>query len=208
MKIIQKGRWGNSDVYLDDNGKNLFVLKTFKDHHALIKNTIGRFLISREYSALKKLSSCSGTADNINRHGKFSLSYRYIKGENLSSFLRHKNKISKDFFIKLERIVNEMHSYGIVHLDLRTGSNIIVSEKKDPIIIDFQSYVNLNLIPGKILEKYLKSIDISGVYKHWKKMYPETMTILQKTRLTAMNKKRRFWFLKGYMLQKIMKNKH
>ena len=208
MKIIQKGKWGNSDVYLDENGENLFVVKTFKNHHAFIKNTIGRFLISREYKALKKLSYCFGTADNINRRGKFSLSYRYIKGENLSSFLRHKNKISKDFFVKLEKAVKEMHSCGIVHLDLRTGSNIIVSEKKDPLIIDFQSYINLNLIPGKMLKKCLKVIDISGVYKHWKKISPETMSRLQKDRLASVNKKRNFWLLKGYMLQKFMKHKH
>jgi serine/threonine protein kinase len=207
MEIIQRGKWGNSNVYLHEHGANKFVVKTFAHHPLIIKHTIGRFLISREYKALKKLSSCMGTCDNIIKLGKFSLSYKYVKGQNLSSFSRRNNTIDKKFFINFEKAVKEMHSLGIVHLDLRTGSNVIISEKGEPLIIDFNSYLNLNMIPGKYLKNLLKSVDLSGVYKYWIKMNPETLEESKKNQLSTSNKQRKLWFLKGYMLQNIIKDK-
>ncbi len=209
MKIIQKGKWGNSDVYLHDYKDKLFVVKTFAHHPVLIRTTIGRFLISREYKALKKLASCQGTCNAIIRVGKCSLSYQYIKGQDLSSYSRQNNKTNKqDFFPDLERTVKEMHSLGIVHLDLRTGSNVIISEQGKPYIIDFQSYINLNFIPGSFFKKFLKSIDFSGVYKYWVKMSPETLGRLRKDKLKTLNKNRKIWFLKGYMVHNFIKNKN
>lgn len=207
MKLIQKGKWGNSNIYLHEHGKSRFIVKTFAQHPSLIKNTIGRFFINREYKALKKLSSCAGTCDNIIKIDKYSLGYKYIKGQALDSFSKHNNITDKKFFIKFETIVKEMHSCGIVHLDLRTGSNIIVSEQGDPLIIDFNSYLNLNMIPGKAFKNLLKAVDLSGVYKYWIKMSPETMEESKKTHLTAFNKMRKLWFLKGYMVENYKKNK-
>ncbi|MCP3900917.1 MAG: hypothetical protein GY707_14525 [Desulfobacteraceae bacterium] len=207
MKIIQKGKWGNSDVYLHEHNSNLFVVKTFAHHPAFIRNTIGRLLISREYKALKKLKSCIGICDDAVMLGKYTLSYKYVKGQNLSSFSRRNNSIDKDFFPNLEKAVKEMHSYGIVHLDIRTGSNVIISEENQPIIIDFQSYLTLDFIPGKYLKNLLKSVDISGVYKYWEKMSKETIDQSKQAKLATLNKNRKLWFLKGYMLERHRKDK-
>lgn len=207
MKIIQKGKWGNSDVYLHEHDSCQYVIKTFAHHPSFIRQTIGRFLISREYKALKRLAPCIGTCDKIIRPDKFTLSYQYINGHNLSSFSRRNNSLNKDFFIDLETAVNEMHSYGIVHLDLRTGSNIIISDGGKPVIIDFQSYLTLSIIPGQYLKNLLKSVDLSGVYKYWAKMSPETLDKSKKERVAALNKNRKMWFLKGYMLQRHKKEK-
>ncbi len=207
MKIIQKGKWGNSDVYLHEHGSDLYVVKTFAHHPAFIRNTIGRLLISREYKALKRLSKCIGTCNNAVRVGKFTLSYKYVKGQNLSSFSRRNDSIDKEFFPKLEKAVNEMHSYGIAHLDTRTGSNVIISEDGKPIIIDFQSYLTLDFIPGSYLKNILKSVDLSGVYKYWAKMSPETLDQSKREQLEVLNKNRKLWFLKGYMLDRHKKNK-
>lgn len=207
MKIIQKGKWGNSDVYVHEHNSDLFVVKTFAHHPPFIRNTIGRLLISREYKALKKLAPCVGTCDNAVRLGKFTLSYKYVKGQNLSSFSRRNNSIDKDFFPNLEKAVKEMHSFGIVHLDIRTGSNVIISEKGKPIVIDFQSYIFLDLVPGQYLKNLLKSVDLSGVYKYWAKMSPDTLDKSKQESIAALNRNRKLWFLKGYMLQRHLKDK-
>jgi RIO-like serine/threonine protein kinase len=207
MKIIQKGKWGNSDVYIHEHDSKKYVVKTFAHHPVLIRNTIGRLLIAREYKALKRLAPCIGTCDDAIRLGKYTLSYKYVKGQNLSSFSRRNHSIGKDFFPNFERAVKEMHSYGIVHLDIRTGSNIIISEDKKPIIIDFQSYLTLDFIPGQYLKNLFKSVDISGVYKYWMKMRPDTLEESKKEQLAVSNKNRKLWFLKGYMIERHIKNK-
>ena len=73
--------------------------------------------------------------------------------------------------------------------------------------LDFNSYLNLNMIPGKTFKNLLKAVDLSGVYKYWIKMSPETMEESKKTHLTAFNKMRKLWFLKGYMVENYKKNK-
>ncbi|MEA2061077.1 MAG: RIO1 family regulatory kinase/ATPase [Thermodesulfobacteriota bacterium] len=207
IKKIQTGKWGNCNLYLHSYNNNLYVEKTFENHHPLIKNTLGRFLIEREYKILKKLHPCNGTCDNVVRINSFSLRYRYIKGQKLSSFSRQGRTLDEKFFKKLENAVKEIHACGIVHLDLRNGSNIIVSEQKNPLIIDFNSSLNLNLIPGTTLKTLLKNIDLSGVYKYWAKINPGTLKKEKKKLLIQSNRKRRLWFLRGYMLESHVKKK-
>jgi len=67
--------------------------------------------------------------------------------------------------------------------------------------------LTLNLIPGQYLKNIFKSVDVSGVYKYWAKMSPETLDDLKKDQLASSNKNRKFWFLKGYMLERHKKEK-
>ncbi len=65
----------------------------------------------------------------------------------------------------------------------------------------------MDFIPGKYLKNLLKSVDISGVYKYWEKMSKETIDQSKQAKLATLNKNRKLWFLKGYMLEKHRKDK-
>ncbi len=44
-----------------------------------------------------------------------------------------------DFFQRLEAVVNGIHQRGVVHCDIKNRSNIVVTEKLEPFIVDFAS---------------------------------------------------------------------
>ena len=110
-------------------------------------------------------------------------------------------QLKQDFFLKLEQVVQTIHARGIVHLDLRNGGNILVSPEHQPVLLDFQSNLDLDKVP-RFLHRLLKNTDLSGVYKYWMKFDPESMDEDRKRFLKHMNKKRRLWPFQGYWIRK------
>jgi hypothetical protein len=78
------------------------------------------------------------------------------------------------FFRRLERLVWRMHRRGMAHLDLRYRRNILVLDDGSPGVVDFQSAVCLDRLPRK-LKRFLRRVDLSGVYKHWCHRDPGTL---------------------------------
>jgi RIO-like serine/threonine protein kinase len=107
--------------------------------------------------------------------------------------------VDAGFFRRLETLVHAMHRRHIVHLDIRNRRNVLVSEKGGPGLLDFQSSLNLDHVPRR-LHRFLKEIDISGVYKLWELNDPASMDAERKARLAAVNRKRGLWVFKGYPL--------
>ena len=94
--------------------------------------------------------------------------------------------------------MQKIHERDIVHLDIRYRNNILVTDDGDPAVIDFQSYFRLNRLPS-FLRQPLKEVDLSGVYKRWNRTYPGTLNEERLAILERINRKRRYWPLKGYM---------
>jgi len=102
------------------------------------------------------------------------------------------------FFEELERLVGRMHARGIAHLDIRAAKNILVTDRGEPLILDFQSNVRLDGLP-RFLRDLLVDIDRSGIYKHWARRVPGSLGEERTRLLERMNRLRRFWFFKGYL---------
>jgi hypothetical protein len=77
--------------------------------------------------------------------------------------------------------------------------NILVTDDGMPALLDFQTSLFLGSIPAA-LHGFLKDIDISGVYKCWRKVSPASIDAERLRRLAEMEKKRVFWIFKGYPL--------
>lgn len=193
--ILNRGRWGNADVYLFDRGDQKWVVKDFVPCPALIRETWGRLLVLREYGALSRLQGISGIPEVLCMIDARAFCYEYIPGMNLRKL--PSEKLDAGFFYALETLVGRMHQRNVVHLDLRNRRNILMTEDGAPALLDFQSSLNLNHMP-RGLHPLLKEIDISGVYKLWQKKQPETMDAQRRARLSAMNRKRGLWVLRGY----------
>jgi predicted Ser/Thr protein kinase len=85
-----------------------------------------------------------------------------------------------------------MHEKGVVHLDLRRGTNWIVQPDGSPGIIDFQSALLVNLLP-KRLKNFLFSIDYSGLYKMWNKKCVQALDPERQKIIHRINRLRRLW---------------
>lgn len=196
--VISRGRWGNADIvrYRRDNA--FWMVKDFSPCPYFVKYTWGRWMALREFRALERLKDIRGIPEQPFLLDAFALCYRFIPGTNLKA-ARKQQVIGPDYFLALETLVREMHSRNVVHLDIRYMRNILVTDDGTPALLDFQSSLFLDGIPS-VFHGFLKSIDISGVYKCWRKVNPSSIDAERLRLLAEMEKKRAFWIFKGYPL--------
>lgn len=201
VEVLHRGQWANADVLrYHDRGKD-WVIKDFSTRSWIIRNTVGRFLVSRELLVLRKLQGMEGVTEEVFRLDDFALCFLYVPGKSLREARRHANIVDNSFFLKLERLVKEIHAHNVVHLDIRNGNNILITDGGSPVLLDFQSGVCLDRVP-RLLHPLLKKIDMSGVYKHWSLASPESLDEKRRSVLNEVDKRRRLWFLKGYPFQR------
>lgn len=212
--ILHAGQWANATVLRARVQGEEWAIKTYRDAHALYRNTFGRFWSRHEYRVVTALQGLPGIPRNPCLLDASTFCCGYETGRTLVSLLlsevrarkgsppvtaRQGNPVrpSNAFFRTLESTVQAMHARGIVHLDLRNGRNILLLENGSPLLLDFQSCLNLRRLPPP-LRRMLTYIDLSGVYKWWYRLNPETMDRARFNRLQAINRTRILWPFKGY----------
>jgi len=183
-------------LHLIEHGGERWVVKDFGSRTWLVRNTIGRLLIGREYGALHRLQGIQGVPRQPFRLDAFALGYRFVAGTTLAGVTldtRHAG-----FFSALELLMQQVHELGLVHLDSRNSRNILVTEADQPVLIDFQSHLGTRWMPRPV-RRWLEDYDLAGVYKHWARRSPDTIDEARLRHLGQMNRWRRFWILRGYL---------
>jgi RIO-like serine/threonine protein kinase len=195
IRVLSPGRIGNATVRLCRVAGEDWVIKDFRPKPWPIRVTAGRHFLSRELRALERLSGVRGIPQGAFRLDADAIAYRHLPGEVL-----HKvpvERLPETFFPQLEHLVQTMHGRGLAHLDLRYRHNILVLADGTPGLIDFQSQVSLDRLPAGGRRRLMR-VDLSGVYKHWRKRYPATLDAGRRALLERQNWLRRFWILRGY----------
>lgn len=193
-RYLARGRIANADLLLVECGGRRWVVKDYQTCPGWVRQIIGRWFVSRELKALQRLQGIPGIAEHPLRVDAFALAYCFVEGRALNEY--RAGQLSADFFLAMESTVKSMHTRGIAHLDLRNLGNVLVSEDKQPVLIDFQSHVRLpRWFPA--LARYLEKIDLSGVYKAWGKNLPGTLDESRQALLDSVNAWRRWWMPKG-----------
>ena len=195
---ISGGRWANADLLLYTHTDGVWVLKDFTACSPFIRKTWGAWMAARELRALVHLQGIPGIPADPFPLDAYAFCYRFVPGTNLK-YIRRTNPPGADFFLGLEKSVRLMHERGIVHLDIRYMRNIVVSDTGCPLLLDFQTSLFLRRIP-RFMHQFLKNIDISGVYKCWKRVSGKTIDPERLAFLNKMEKKRSLWVFKGYPL--------
>ncbi len=194
--LIHKGRWANADVHLFRRGKEDWVVKDFRRCPPITRSVYGSWMVGRELAAMRSLAGIPGFPQDAFRMDRFAFAYRYVPGMEIGQ--ADPRFLTTAFFEELERLVGKMHSRGIAHLDIRAAKNILVTDRGEPLILDFQSNVRLDGLP-RFLRDLLVDVDRSGIYKHWARRVPESLGEERAALLDRMNRLRRFWIFKGYL---------
>jgi RIO-like serine/threonine protein kinase len=194
--VLSRGRWANAVLYLHRHGGELWVVKDFRPRSFAVRNTIGRLLIRRETRALRRLAGVAGVPAGAFRLDAHALAYVFVPGMPLRD--ADLGPRTADFFARLERLLAQVHAVGgMVHLDVRNGRNVLVSEHGEPVLLDFQSHVDTGWMPA-CLRRWAERFDLAGVYKHWERKSPETLGEARTGLLAQVNWWRRLWVVRGY----------
>ncbi len=190
---LSEGRWASVALYHSRYGGTGWVVKDFRPRSFLARNLIGRFLMAREIRGLRMAARIEAAPRSAFRIDAFGLAYRFLPGRSLRKV--RGAELGADFFPALERSLQKMHaSARIVHLELRNGENILVTEQGAPSLIDFQAHLSTRLMPGP-LRRFLQEVDLAAIYKHWARLSPETLGAARAVRLARMNRLRPLWVL-------------
>jgi hypothetical protein len=195
-RVLNKGRWANATVLLYQRSGKHWVVKDFRPCPFLYRHTFGRLMVRRELSALARLRGIPGVPAQAFRVDDFALAYRFVPGEQIARV--GAEGATPEYFQALERAVLAIHERGIAHLDLRYGGNILVTDRGEPFVLDFQSHVKLAGLPAW-LKRVLVGADLSGLYKHWSHRHPDTLGPERLAFLERASRLRKLWVFKGYL---------
>lgn len=196
-EVLSRGRWGNAVLYLHRHAGGQWVVKDFRPRNFAVRNTVGRFLVGREARGLRRVAGLAGVAPDAFRLDAHALAYRFVPGVTLNR--ADLGARAPEFFAALELLVRQVHAQGrLLHLDLRNQRNVLVSERGEPILLDFQSHLSTRWLPAG-LRRWAERIDLAGVYKHWARRSPETLGEGRSRVLARMTRWRRLWILRGYL---------
>ncbi|HKJ24744.1 MAG TPA: hypothetical protein VKB65_07980 [Myxococcota bacterium] len=136
-QVLNRGNRGNPDVLLVEDGDRQIVVKDFAPRGALVRATIGRFLIAREAAAYRWLDGHPAVPRFLGFLDPLAFALEFRPGRRVS---RHLIRDAGPGFIEaLAAAVEGLHERGLVHLDLGHRSNVLVDERGDPVLIDFAS---------------------------------------------------------------------
>lgn len=188
---LVKGRAGKPDLnQVEVEGRSLMV-KDVRRKYFLLRWTLGLWLIHKEWKIYSRLTGMKGVPQPVERIDRFAFAMEFIPGR---SILRG-DPLPSSFFSDLERVLGEVHGRGVVHLDLRHKGNILVSEKGEPFLIDFNS--SFAFKEKGFLRRYLfpllRWVDYGGLLKLKERISPSLMTPEELAFLKRFDRLRRLW---------------
>ena len=192
--LLGRGRWPKAEIWRARIGNEDWIVKDFAARGFLARNLIGVAFVRRDLRALQRLAGIKGVPGGAFRVDRHALAYRYAPGRPLATIDGPDQP--PEIFMALEATLREVHARGIVHLDIRNCRNVIVNERNEPVLIDFEAHLDTGgWLRG--VREWLERFDLAGVYKHWKRASPETLGPERTAVLEQMNRWRKAWVFRG-----------
>jgi RIO-like serine/threonine protein kinase len=195
-QVISPGRWANAVLRVISRDGEQWVVKDFRPRSFLVRNTIGRLFVRREMRALLRLNGLAGVPAGAFRIDAHALAYRYVPGIPFTGSPAERR--TPEFFAAFERLLAQVHARGIVHLDVRNGRNVLITDEGRAALIDFQSHLGTTRLP-RAMRGWMERYDMAGVYKHWERNHPQSLGESRVALLSSMNRWRRLWPFRGYL---------
>jgi tRNA A-37 threonylcarbamoyl transferase component Bud32 len=133
---------GNSfvqaDIYKIHYNGHTIILKDFSERPWIIRVSIGRFLLNREVTALKRLANIQNVPAYLGMVDKYAFVMEHIEGSRLPR--KKSAPPDVDLFSNLQALVDTIHTCGVAHNDLRR-TNILINLDGIPYLIDFATAV-------------------------------------------------------------------
>lgn len=189
--LIKTGSPFKPDLYRIEINNKIITIKDIYHKNLFYRFTIGPLLIKKEWNIYQRLSGIKGIPKVFGRIDRFAFSMEYIQGREI----RRNDNLPNSFFNALEKTIEEIHSRGVVHLDLRHKGNILVNEEGNPFLIDFNSgfYFKEKGFFRRLLFPIFAKIDYGGFLKLKKRVSPLLMTAEEISFLKKIDRWRRLW---------------
>jgi hypothetical protein len=171
-----------ADLLLYEASDGPFLVKDYGAKTGIWRY-IGAIGTGHEARALQALEGVEGVPRFLGRPDRHSVAMSLVpcrRARKSDPELRDNEAFVRD----LERLVEQMHARGVVHLDLKHRSNVLVSEQGRPIVLDFESALCLNpdAMVGRLMVRTLGYLDRLAVINWRRRLCPHTLSASQMRR--------------------------
>lgn len=153
------------------------VVKDFSRSDFLFRAIVGPILIRREFGALCKLAGCRRLPSVIRKLDRYAIVMEHVPGTSLADL--QPGVLTAEFYDHLREAVDEMHSRGVAHCDLRSRGNVMLGEDGLPYLVDFAACVFL----GRGINPFFRwlfsqfvAADDNAVLRIKQRLSPELLT--------------------------------
>jgi len=115
------------------------IVKDFARSDRLFRTIVGPLMIRREFGALAKLRGVEGIPRLVGKIDRYALAMEHVPGTSLADL--EAGVLDAEFYAKMRRVVDTMHSRGVAHCDLRSRGNVMLGEDGLPYLVDFAACV-------------------------------------------------------------------
>jgi len=115
VRRIDGRNWTKADVLFFDLGDLRVAVKSYAPRGALIRNTLGRWLIRREAAAYVAAAEVTALPAFLGRPGPFALVTEWVDAEPLKA---REGVLDDALFDRLAAILDELHGRGVALADL------------------------------------------------------------------------------------------
>jgi len=174
-RVIAEKKFAKADVFVSVRSGTRFIVKDFGQKGFWERNLIGRIVISREYRAYRSLAGIAGIPSRFLRLSPFALAIEYLEGRDLGAVAQ--GDISPQVVRQLEKIIDDLHARGWVHLDLQRRSNILLVNDR-VVVVDLASAFHPGGVPllGRLLVLLLGFADRLSLLKMKRIFAPDLLT--------------------------------
>mgnify|MGYP001619091245 CR=1 FL=1 len=185
-RTIAANKFAKAEVFIAACKGERFIVKDFGQKGFWERNLIGRIVISRECAAYRSLAGVTGLPSKYLRLSPFALAVEYLEGRDLGSLTP--GDIGAGIIRQLERIINDLHGRGWVHLDLQRRSNILLVDGS-VYVIDLASAFRPGGVPlvGRLLVSLIGFADRLSLLKMKNLFAPEMLTAADKRMVRLRN---------------------
>ncbi|MBN2126111.1 MAG: hypothetical protein JW821_17565 [Deltaproteobacteria bacterium] len=153
------------------------VVKDYSANGVFYRNTVGRFLVWREYRAYRRLRGLKGVPSLYRVIKGLAMVIERIPGRPMEG-LEGERRLAPEFFDDLRVLVSDIHNRGIAHCDLKRAPNVILGEDGRPYIVDWSASIlqrEFGFYPASLIYERFVADDFNGVTKLQLRHCPEAI---------------------------------
>lgn len=190
--FLKRGAWNKADVLLAVTREGRFAVKDYAAKSWWVRAT-GAMQLAREARAYELLQGVGGVPRLRRRIDSRAIAVEYVEAVRLPKF--HKLSRRPGLVPMLEELLDEVHRRGVVHNDIRSRDNLLVTPAGRVYLIDFSSAscFEKSGFRRRLLMPILEKSERRALLK-WKcALAPDTMTERDRTHHRRFTRLRKLW---------------
>ena len=207
-RAIRRGHTYKPDLLIYQVDGEEIVLKDYGSKRGPWLAVVGAICTGLEARALRVLAGLKGVPQFRGRPDRYSVAMTYIAGRRVRG-ADPELRGNERFVRELERIVARMHRRGVVHLDLKHRSNLMVSSDGWPVVLDFESALCFDprWFGGRLAVRLLGRLDLLAVQNWKRRLCPHTLSESE-MRAVRLARRLRGWWLPRRFLDLLLSLAH